>query len=159
MVYPRVDIFSVRIILRSYFFPDPFLTSELGGGKGWTLYPHFPLPFCLISLKCRTFDIRIIVLWYIVRSLDNNSESEILLSYIKDYPIVSFPFLEYSFMLLTTLLILAGALLLMLGDLHSNALFFDPICGGHPIFHQHVFLLGIHRFTSSSFLHVGSFPE
>jgi cytochrome c oxidase subunit 1 len=42
-------------------------------------------------------------------------------------------------MLLLTLPILSGTLLLILGDLHSNTLFFDPIFGGDPIFYQHLF--------------------
>ena len=39
-------------------------------------------------------------------------------------------------MLLLTLPILTGALLMVLADLHSNTLFFDPIFGGDPIFYQ-----------------------
>jgi cytochrome c oxidase subunit 1 len=42
-------------------------------------------------------------------------------------------------MLLLTLPILSGSLLLILSDLHSNTLFFDPIFGGDPIFYQHLF--------------------
>ena len=42
-------------------------------------------------------------------------------------------------MLLLTLPILSGALLLILSDLYSNTLFFDPIFGGDPIFYQHLF--------------------
>jgi cytochrome c oxidase subunit 1 len=42
-------------------------------------------------------------------------------------------------MLLLTLPILSGTLILILGDLHSNTLFFDPIFGGDPIFYQHLF--------------------
>jgi heme/copper-type cytochrome/quinol oxidase subunit 1 len=42
-------------------------------------------------------------------------------------------------MLLLTLPILSGALLMVLADLHSNTLFFDPIFGGDPIFYQHLF--------------------
>ena len=42
-------------------------------------------------------------------------------------------------MLLLTLPILSGALLMILADLHSNTLFFDPIFGGDPIFYQHLF--------------------
>merc|ERR1711912_226708 len=38
-----------------------------------------------------------------------------------------------------TLPILTGALLMVLADLHSNTLFFDPIFGGDPIFYQHLF--------------------
>ena len=42
-------------------------------------------------------------------------------------------------MLLLTLPILSGALLMVLADIHSNTLFFDPIFGGDPIFYQHLF--------------------
>ena len=42
-------------------------------------------------------------------------------------------------MLLFTLPILSGTLLLILGDLHSNTLFFDPIFGGDPRHYQHLF--------------------
>ena len=41
-------------------------------------------------------------------------------------------------MLLLTLPILSGALIIILADLHSNTLFFDPIFGGDPIFYQHL---------------------
>merc|ERR1711909_268678 len=36
-------------------------------------------------------------------------------------------------------LFITGALLMVLADLHSNTLFFDPIFGGDPIFYQHLF--------------------
>jgi heme/copper-type cytochrome/quinol oxidase subunit 1 len=47
--------------------------------------------------------------------------------------------METGGMLLLTLPILSGALLMVLADLHSNTLFFDPIFGGDPIFYQHLF--------------------
>jgi heme/copper-type cytochrome/quinol oxidase subunit 1 len=42
-------------------------------------------------------------------------------------------------MLLLTLPILSGALLMILADLHSNTLFFDPSFGGDPVLYQHLF--------------------
>merc|ERR1711965_858642 len=42
-------------------------------------------------------------------------------------------------MLVSTLPILTGGLLMVLADLHSNTVFFDPIFGGDPILYQHLF--------------------
>ena len=47
--------------------------------------------------------------------------------------------MPFLILLLLTSCILSGTLLLMLSDLHSNALLFDPIFGGDPPFYQHSF--------------------
>ena len=58
---------------------------------------------------------------------------------LKIIPLFPWAFLITIFMLLLTLPILSGTLLLILGDLHSNTLIFDPIFGRDPIFYQHLF--------------------
>merc|ERR1739848_934738 len=42
-------------------------------------------------------------------------------------------------MLVSTLPILSGGLLMVLADLHSNTVFFDPIFAGDPVLYQHLF--------------------
>merc|ERR1712217_943406 len=42
-------------------------------------------------------------------------------------------------MLLLVLPVLSGALLMVLADLHSNTLFFDPFFGGDPVLYPHLF--------------------
>jgi heme/copper-type cytochrome/quinol oxidase subunit 1 len=54
-------------------------------------------------------------------------------------PLFSWALFITGGMLLLILPILSGALFMVLADLHSNTLFFDPIFGGDPIFYQHLF--------------------
>ena len=49
VVYPRVNNFSILILLLSYLFLILSLISEFGGGTGWTLYPPLSTSFMSLS--------------------------------------------------------------------------------------------------------------
>ena len=128
VVCPRVNIFSIIIILLSHLFLILSFISEFGG-----FFPQLSTSFMTLSPSSTGN----LVLGLLISGISScltplnlwttilNLRSCYLI--LKTIPLFPFSLLITAFMLLLTLPILSGTLLLMLGDLHSNALFFDPV--------------------------------
>merc|ERR1712187_797309 len=145
VVYPRVNNLSILILFLSYFFVILSLISEFGGGTGWTLYPPLSTSFMSLSpsstgnlvlgllISGVSSCITSLNFWVTILNLRAYSLT------LKTMPLFLWSLLITAAMLLLVLPILSGALLMVIADLHSNTLFFDPVFGGDPVLYQHLF--------------------
>merc|ERR1711920_235411 len=132
VVYPRVNNFSILLLFLSYLLTIFSLISEFGGGTGWTLYP--PLTTSFMSLSPSS--VANLLFGLLVSGMSSSLTS--LNFWVTILNLRSYS-LTLKTMPLLTLPVLSGALLMVLADLHSNTLFFDPIFGGDPVLYQHLF--------------------
>jgi len=145
VVYPRVNNFSILVLFLSYLFVILSLISEFGGGTGWTLYPPLSTSFMSLSPSSTAFMVFGLLMSGISSSLTSVNFWITILNLrsfsftLKIMPLFPWSLLITAGLLLLTLPILSGALIMVLADLHSNTLFFDPVFGGDPIFYQHLF--------------------
>merc|ERR1712043_17974 len=145
VVYPRINNFSILILFPSYLLLILSLISEFGGGTGWTLYPPLSTSFMSLSPSSIAFMVFGLLMSGISSCLTSLNFWVTILdlrSYcltLKTMPLFPWALLITAAMLLLVLPILSGGLLMVLADLHSNTLFFDPIFGGDPVLYQHLF--------------------
>merc|ERR1712209_28449 len=145
VVYPRVNNLSILVLFLSYLFIILSLISEFGGGTGWTLYPPLSTSFMSLSpsstgnlvlgllISGISSCITSLNFWVTILNLRSYSLT------LKTMPLFLWSLLITAAMLLIVLPILSGALLMVIADLHSNTLFFDPVFGGDPVLYQHLF--------------------
>merc|ERR1711918_230841 len=145
VVYPRVNNLSILILPVSYLLVILSLCTEFGGGTGWTLYP--PLSTSMMSLSpSSTAFVVFGLLMSGVSSCLTSLNFLITVCNLRSYSLTCntmplFPWAIFltAVMLIFTLPILSGGLLMVLADLHSNTVFFDPVFGGDPVLYQHLF--------------------
>merc|ERR1712039_496117 len=143
--YPCVYFLSILILIVSYFLLILSLISDFGGGTGWTLYPPLSTSFMSLSPSSTANLIFGLLMsgisscltsfnfWVTIQNMRSCSLC------LKTVPLFPWAILITAAMLLLTLPVLSGALLMVLADLHSNTLFYDPVFGGDPVLYQHLF--------------------
>ena len=145
IIYPRINNFSILILFLSYLLIILSIILEFGSGTGWTLYPPLSTSFMNLSPSSIIYIIIGLLISGISSCLTSINFYITILNMRSYYIILNiislflWSLLITGAMLLLTLPILSGALIIILADLHSNTLFFDPIFGGDPIFYQHLF--------------------
>jgi len=136
VVYPRINNLSIILLVLSYVLLILSISSEYGAGTGWTIYP--PLSTSAMSLSPSSTAYLIFGLlisgvsscltsvnfWVTIWNLRSPSLT------LKTMPLFPWALALTAAMLLLTLPVLTGALLMVLSDLQSNTLFFDPTFGG-----------------------------
>jgi cytochrome c oxidase subunit 1 len=145
VVYPRVNNLSILVLFLSFLLIVISIISEFGGGTGWTLYPPLSTSFMSLSPSSVAYLIFGLLIAGISSCLTSvnfwitilNLRSYCLT--LKTMPLFPWALLITAAMLLFTLPVLSGALLMVIADLHSNTLFFDPVFGGDPVLYQHLF--------------------
>merc|ERR1712150_465984 len=55
VVYPRVNNFSLLVLILSYFILILSVISEFGSGSGWTLYPPLSTSFMNLSIASTAY--------------------------------------------------------------------------------------------------------
>merc|ERR1711972_767057 len=144
-VYPRANNFSILILFLPYLLVILSLISDFGGGTGWTLYPPLSTSFMSLS-PSSTANLLIGLLMSGISSCLTSINFFVTILNLRSYsltlktmPLFSWALLITAAMLLLTLPVLSGGLGMLLADLHSNTLFFDPVYGGDPVLYQHLF--------------------
>merc|ERR1711953_1223296 len=79
VVYPRMNNFSILVLILSYFILILSVISEFGSGSGWTLYPPLSTSFMNLSVSSTLsyfwiIIFRNILLCYQCKFLDNYSK-------------------------------------------------------------------------------------
>merc|ERR1711862_763922 len=145
VVYPRINNFSILILFLSYLLLILSVITEFGGGSGWTMYPPLSTSHMVLAPSSMAFVICGLLMSGISSCLTSLNFYVTILnlrSYsltLKTLPLFPWSLLITASMLLLVLPVLSGSLLMVIADLHSNTLFFDPIFGGDPVLYQHLF--------------------
>lgn len=145
IIFPRINNFSILLLVFSYIIVSFSLVSEYGAGTGWTLYPPLSTSFLSLSPSSMYFLLSGLLVSGLSSALTSLNFFLTILNMrcfsmnLKLLPLFNWSILITSVLLLFTLPVLSGAVVMILSDLSANTLFYDPIFGGDPVLYQHLF--------------------
>ena len=145
IIFPRINNFSILLLVFSYLIVSFSLVSEYGAGTGWTLYPPLSTSFLSLSPSSMYFLLSGLLVSGLSSALTSLNFFLTILNMrcfsmnLKLLPLFNWSILITSVLLLFTLPVLSGAVVMILSDLSANTLFYDPIFGGDPVLYQHLF--------------------
>ena len=162
MALPRMNNWSFWILPPTFLLLASTLFMEGGApAAGWTFYAPLSTTYAGPSVTYFIFCIHVLGLSSIMGSI--NIIATVMnmrapgMTYMK-MPLFVWTWLITAFLLVAVMPVLAGAVTMMLMDVHFNTSFFSAAGGGDPVLFQHVFwFFGHPRFTSLFCRHLGWF--
>ena len=133
------NFYNINITMHGLLMIFFLVMPGLFGGFGNYFVPIFQGSPEVIYPRVNNFSILILIISYLLLIISRILNMRSYYLTLKIIPLFIWAFLITALILLLTLPILSGTLFLLLGDLHSNTLFFDPIFAGDPILYQHLF--------------------
>ena len=142
VAFPRLNSISLCFLPVAYALLILSVTTEFGGGAGWTLYP--PLSTSTINLGTDAIIMGIAVGGFSSFLTSINFVTTIYHIRSKGLILGVLPFFIYAYiftayLLILTLPVVSGGLFMLLSDMHLNTMYYDPAYSGDPVLFQHLF--------------------
>lgn len=143
MALPRLNNWSFWILPFAFFILISTLFMEGGGPNfGWTFYAPLSTTYAPPSVSFFIFAIHMMGASSIMGSINIIATIMNLrapgMTYMK-MPLFVWTWLVTAYLLLAVMPVLAGAVTMMLMDIHFGTSFFNAAGGGDPVLFQHVF--------------------
>nr|AYH51369.2 cytochrome c oxidase subunit I [Cardiocephaloides medioconiger] len=137
---PRLNALSAWLMLPSIVCFG--ISLFIGSGVGWTFYPPLSsFPYTGVGVDYLMFALHLAGLSSVLGSLNfiTTIFSSVFFFISTRVSIIIWAYLFTSFLLLSSLPVLAAAITMLLFDRNFSSSFFDPTGGGDPVLFQHMF--------------------